>query len=179
MIANKDRETRPLWSEDEPGVIRLSLSPTDGTPGAAWAERLNGKGKGIGIQVSQRLASPGFQPTTGVAQEIAILRGSQFDEDDAYHRIVLARAAHFGLTLPGLETACNLHESLSREVMQQMGLEDVALILSDAAGVRDVVTKYHRAKRHPNDFEEWLNSSWSFGHRWYDKGGFAFVVPSR
>lgn len=108
------------WREED-GVIRFSVT-SDGTTGEDWITRLEDKGFRVGGYAKQVLRSPDFQPSSGVTTEIAVLKGSLFEDDDRITKNIRAEADKRKLEKPNAEVACLIREKFTDKEIEAMGL---------------------------------------------------------
>ncbi len=108
------------FTEDN-GVITLHVV-SDGTTGEQWIARLEGKGFRLSSYAKDVLRSPDFKPTEGVETEIAILKGSLFEDSERITRNIRKEAANRGYSAPNAEVACLIREQLSDADIEAMGL---------------------------------------------------------
>lgn len=160
------------WREQD-GVIRLSVT-SDGATGPEWIGRLEKKGFRIGDCAKSVLLSPDFKPTSGVTTEIAVLKGTLFEDENRITKLIRSEALRRSLTKPNAEVACLIREKFSDEEIEAMGLLWIVVMhepIKDFAGDPNLLS----ADRH--DGGRWLNAHWGRpDDRWYRVNGFAFVV---
>ena len=108
------------WREED-GVIYFSVT-SDGTTGEDWIKRLEGNGFRVGDYAKQVLRSPDFKPTNGVLTEVAVLKGTLFEDNDRVTKKIRAEADKRKLTKPNAELACLIRELLADKEIEAMGL---------------------------------------------------------
>ncbi|MCX6764027.1 MAG: hypothetical protein NTZ97_04870, partial [Candidatus Moranbacteria bacterium] len=156
------------------GVIYFTLPPTDGTTGSQWIERLEKKGFRIGNYAKSILRSSDFKPTSGVRNEIAVLKGMLFNDDDRITKKIRAEADRRKLTKPNAEAACLIREMFTDEELEARGLWWIVAMhepINDSDGAPSLLDA-RRGVAGP-----WLGA---WGGRpdggWARGDGFAFVV---
>lgn len=108
------------WREQD-GVIYMQVT-SDGTTGPQWIKRLLDKGYRLSQYAKDKLESPGFKPTCSVTYEIAVLKGTLFEDGDRTVKKIGADASKRNWQKPGAEVACLIREKFSDEEIRQMGL---------------------------------------------------------
>lgn len=108
------------WREED-GVIYFSVT-SDGTTGEDWIKRLESNGFRVGDYAKQVLRSPDFKPTSGVATEVAVLKGMLFEDDDRITKKIRAEADKRKLSKPNAELACLIREKFTDKEIEVMGL---------------------------------------------------------
>ncbi|MFH1611092.1 MAG: hypothetical protein ABIA83_00620 [Patescibacteria group bacterium] len=114
--------TRP-WREEN-GVIRLAQPLiADGTTGADWITRLEGAGKSVSRYAKSVLRSVDFVPSpAGTVYQIAILKGSLFEDSARITANICAKATELGFTKLHAEVACLIREKFSDDDIKAMDL---------------------------------------------------------
>ncbi len=160
------------WREEN-GVIRFSVI-SDGTTGEAWITRLESKGFRVGDYAKQVLRSPDFQPSSGVTTEIAVLKGSLFEDNDRITRNIRAEADKRKLEKPNAEVACLIREKFTDKEIEAMGLWYIVAMhepIKDSGGGPDLLD----ANRYGGG--RWLDAYCVKPDDRWDRGvGFVFVV---
>jgi len=159
------------WYEEN-GIIRFSVT-SDGTTGKDWISLLESRGFFVSKFAMQVLRSPSFVPTSGVTIKVAVLRGSQFLENDFSMKNICAEANKRKLLKPNAELACLIRLKFSDEEIEDMGLWWIIAIhepIKDSSGVPCLL----HACRDYAGLSLGANSVWS--GRWVPSSGFAFVV---
>ncbi len=161
------------WQERD-GIVYFTVT-SDGTTGEHWILRLEGNGFRVGDYAKQVLLHPEFNPTRNLTSDVAVLKGTVFDDNDRCTEKIRAEAARRKLSMPQAELACLLREKFTDEDIDEMGLSYIVAMhepINDAGGIPRL-----------------LNADRSHGGRWlYAHGdrpdrtrdrdfGFAFVVP--
>jgi len=109
------------WREQD-GVIYFTLPPTNGTTGPQLIDRLEKKGFRLSKWAKDVLNSKDFKPTTGVVNEIAVLKGVLFEDDDRITKKIRAEADKRKLATPNAEITCQIREMFTDEEIEAMGL---------------------------------------------------------
>lgn len=160
------------WREQD-GVIYLDVT-SDGRTGPQWIEQLEGKGFRLSDYAKSVLRSPDFKPTSGVTTEIAILKGTLFEDNDRITKKICAEADERKLTKPDAEVACLIRENFSDEEIEAMGLWWIVAMhepIKDSDGnPRLLGSRLYSDGR-------WLSASYHApDYRWRRVDGVAFVV---
>ena len=165
------------WREED-GIIYFSVT-SDGTTGEDWIKRLESKGFRFSKWAKDVLNSTDFKPTTGIMNNIAVLKGELFKDSDRITKNIRNEADKRKLTTPNAEVACLIREKFTDKEIEQMGFWYIVAMhepINDSDGDPDLL----RASR--NDAGRWLYAYYDRpGHWWLRVGGFAFVasqVPS-
>jgi hypothetical protein len=108
------------WREKD-GVIYFTVI-SDGTSGAEWIVRLEGKGLRASDYAKQLLLSPNFKPTNGIVYEIAVLKGMLFNDGDRITTKIRAEADNRKLLKLNPEISCLIREKFSDKELEAMGL---------------------------------------------------------
>jgi hypothetical protein len=119
-------EASRFWREEN-DVIFFSLT-SDGTTGPEWVERLEKKGFQVSEHAKRMLYSPAFEPTSGVATEIAVLKGVLFEDTNRISKTIRAEARKRKLTNPNAEVACLIRELLMHDELEAMGLWGIVVM---------------------------------------------------
>jgi len=159
---------------EQNGVIYFTLPDTEGMTGPQWIERLEKKGFQLSKWAKDVLNSSDFKPTTGVVNNIAVLKGELFSEADRITKKIRAEADRRKLTTPNAEIACMIRKMFTDEEIKAMGLIWIVAMhepIKDSDGVLNLLSA------HRNDDGRWLDAyCGSPGSRWLRENGFAFVV---
>ena len=117
-------ELPKCWTEKD-GVIYFTLPPTEGLTGSQWVTRLERKGFKLSKWAKDVLNSKDFVPTTGVVNNIAVLKGELFSDDDRITSKIVAegdrRLWKHGKDISP-EIACQIREMFTDEEIEAMGL---------------------------------------------------------
>ena len=113
-------EPTRLWREQN-GIIYFSVT-SDGTTGEEWIKRLDRKGFRVGSYAKSVLRSKDFKPTSGVTTEIAVLKGTLFEDHNRITKTIRSEAEKLKLGKPNAEVACLIREIFSDEEIEAMGL---------------------------------------------------------
>jgi hypothetical protein len=108
------------WREKD-GVIYFSVI-SDGTTGEDWIGRLERSDFCVEDYAKQVLRSPDFEPTSGVTTEVAVLRGTLFEDHDRITRKIRAYAGEHKFTPLSAEIACLIREKFTDAEIGAMGL---------------------------------------------------------
>jgi len=167
-------ESTCSWREEN-GVIYFSVT-SDGTTGEDWITRLESKGFRVGDYAKQVLRSPSFVPTNGVTTEVAVLKGTLFEDNNRITKEIRAEANKRKLSKPNAELSCLIREKFSDEEIEAMGPGWVVVMhepINDSDGDPCLM---HASRR---DDGRWLSAYYDKpDSRWYRGYGFAFVVLS-
>ncbi len=161
------------WREQD-GIIYFSVT-SDGTTGEEWITRLESKGFRVGENYTKNvLRSQDFKPTKGMTTEIAILKGTLFEDKDRVTSNIRADATGRKFRKPNAEVACLIREKFTDGEIRTMGLIWIVVMhepIKDSSGGPSLLVVYRlgggRCLRASND-----------GHflRWDRGRGFAFAV---
>jgi hypothetical protein len=158
----------------EGGVIYFTLPATDGTTGPQWIERLEKKGVQLSKWAKDVLNSPDFKPTTGVVNNIAVLKGELFTDSNRITSKIRAEADKRKFSKPNAEIACWIRDTFTDKEIEEMGLIWIVAMhepIKDSDGDLGLLD----AGRHGDG--PWLGADDGRpGHRWRRGHGFAFVV---
>ena len=160
------------WREQD-GVIYFSVT-SDGKTGEEWIKHLEDKGFRIGDYAKSMLRSKDFKPTKGVTYEIAVLKGTLFEDNDRITSKIRAEADKRKLTKPNAEVACLIREMFSDKELEAMGLWWIVAMhepIKDSDGDPRLLL----ADR-SDDGRRLFACYGSPGHGWSRGNGFAFVV---
>ena len=143
----------PIWHERDE-VIYLTVT-TDGISGSEWAERLKNDGFALSEKVERLLRSDDFISTTGVKTNIAILKGSLFNDSGyGYHGMCLCQkycratrkiaeaAKERKLIDLNVEIACLMRAKLSDREIAEMGLGSIVVMHEPFEILRENPRKY-------------------------------------
>ncbi len=170
-------ELPKCWTEKD-GVIYFTLPPTEGLTGSQWVTRLERKGFKLSKWAKDVLNSKDFVPTTGVVNNIAVLKGELFSDDDRITSKIVAegdrRLWKHGKDISP-EIACQIREMFTDEEIEAMGLIWITTMhepINDSDGDPDLLgtDRY-------DDGQGLLAYCDRLGNGWYREDGFAFVVP--
>lgn len=160
------------WQERD-GVIYFTLPLTDGTTGPEWIARLEKKKYNVGSYAKQMLLSPDFKPTTGVINEIAVLKGMLFQDNKRITKNIRAEAKQRVLTIPNAEVACLIRDTFTDDELEKMGLMWIITMhepINDSGGDPDLLGARRRGDgRYLDAYCDGPDD------RWIRDGGFAFV----
>ncbi len=155
------------WREED-GVIYFSVT-SDDTTGEDWIARLYANGFHVGNYAKQMLRSPDFKPTSGVATEVAVLKGMLFEDNYRITKKICTEADKRNLSKSNAELACLIREKFTDKEIEAMGLIwIVAMHEPINLGLLNVDRR---------DDGRWLVAS-RVGpdDRWFRDCGFAFVM---
>ncbi len=162
---------------EQDGVIYFTLPATDGTTGPQWEVRLEKQNFRLSKWSKDVLNSPGFKPTTGIVREIAVLKGTLFEDSKRTTKNVRAKADTLGLKHgkdSNPEIACQIREMFTDKEIEEMGLIWIVIMhepIKDSDGDPNLLNAY----RH--DDGRWLNAYYDLpDYRWDREYGFTFVV---
>lgn len=160
------------WREQD-GVIYFSVE-SDGTTGEDWITRLESKGFRVGDYAKQVLRSPDFKPTNGVTTEVAVLKGTLFEDNDRITKKIRAEADKRKLSKPNAELACLIREKFTDKEIEAMGLWYIVAMhepINDSGGGPVLLLAARGGEG------RWLYAyNGRAGSRWIRGGGFAFAV---
>jgi hypothetical protein len=163
-------EPTRAWRE-EGGVIYFSIT-SDGTTGAEWIKRLEGKGFRIGDYAKSILRSGDFKPTQSITTEIAVLKGVLFADSKRITKNIRAEADNRKLGKSNAEVSCLIREKFTDEEIEVMGLWGIVTMhepIKDSDGDLDLLGAVR------SDGGRWLSTYYDGpGSRWGRGGGFAF-----
>ncbi len=161
------------WREED-DVTYFSVT-SDGTTGEDWIKRLEGNGFRVGGYAKQVLRSPDFKPTSGVTTEVAVLKGTLFEDNDRITKKIRAEADKRKLSKPNAELACLIRLKFTDKEIEDMGLWYIVAMhepINDSGGGPGLLV----ASR--GGHGRWLFAACgSPGGRWNSGGGFAFALP--
>ncbi len=169
LVSEPPRE----WHEEN-GIIRFKVT-SDGTTGEGWVARLENKGFRVNDYAKQVLRSPDFKPSSGIATEIVVLKGSLFKDDDRITKNIRAEADKRKLAKPNAEVACLIREKFTDKEIEAMGLMWIVVM--------------HEPIKDYDDYPSLLDmdrcdcrlsrcSDGSGGSSWDTGSGFAFVAAA-
>jgi len=161
------------WREED-GIIYFSVT-SDGTTGEDWIKRrLEGNGFRVGDYAKQALRSPDFKPTSGVTTEVAVLKGTLFEDNDRITKKIRAEADKRKLSKPNAEVACLVREMFTDEELEAMGLVWIIAMhdpINDSGGGPSLLSAGRVG------VGRWLRACYGEpGGRWGREDGFAFVA---
>lgn len=164
--------TSTLWREKD-GVIYFSVT-SDGTTGPEWINRLESNGFAISQGARDVLCSSDFKPTSGVTTEVAVLKGTLFEDGDRITTKIRAEADKRKLSKSNAELACLIREKFTDEEIEAMGLIRIVAIHEPINNSYGSSSLLHATRDH---IGRWLDSSY-YGpdSRWGRAHGFAFAV---
>jgi hypothetical protein len=160
------------WREQD-GVIYFSVT-SDGTTGEQWIERLEKKGFRIGDYAKSVLRSPNFKPTSGIATEVAVLKGELFSDNNRITKKIRADADNRKFTKPNAEVSCLIRENFSDKEIEELGLIWIVTMhkpINDFDGDSCLLSAYRSG--------DGRGLGADYGRpddRWGRGGGFAFAV---
>ena len=161
------------WSEQD-GVIRFTLPPTDNTTGPQWIERLETKGFKLSKWAKDVLNSQDFKPTNGVINEIVVLKGMLWNDNQRTTKNIRAEAGNRGFTKPNAEVACLIREMFSDEEIEAMGFIWLVAMhepINDSVGGPSLLSALRGGDG------QWLHAAFDGpGSGWLRGRGFAFVA---
>jgi hypothetical protein len=159
------------WREQD-GVIYFSVT-SEGTTGEDWIKRLSGNGFRVGDDAKQVLRSPDFKPTSGVTTEVAVLKGTLFEDNDRIMKKIHAEADKYKLSKSNAELACLIREKFTDKEIEAMGLVWIVAMhepINDVGGYPRLLGADHSGAG------RWLGAYSDRPHRWGRADGFAFAV---
>lgn len=161
------------WREED-GVIYFTVT-SDGTTGSDWIKRLEKKGFRLSKWAKDVLGSSDFKPTSGVAYQIAVLKGTLFTDSDRITKKIRAEAERRKLEKPNAEVACLIREMFSDEDLEVMGLYWIVVFhepIKDSGGDLSLLN----ANR--DNEGRWLSAYYDKpDDNWNSANGFAFALP--
>jgi hypothetical protein len=167
------------WIVSPVPVTYLTLPPTEGLTGLDWVERLEDKDIKIEDEARNILLGPKFKPTSGVAYNVAIMRGELFQDSGRYTSRIREQARLRKFRTPNLEVACLIRENLTDEQITSMGLKQINTmhepIKQSEKPSRDGV--YYLNSCYDDGPELGVSADFP-GHEWYDYNGFLFLAAS-
>lgn len=162
---------RSWWEQDD--VISFSAT-SDGTTGKEWIPRLESKGFRVSNYAKSLLLSPDFKPTFGVIYEIAILKGSLFEDRERITSKIRAEAKRRNMATPNAEITCLIRDKFTDKEIEAMGFWWV-IVMHEPIKDSDGDPGFLGA--HRNDDGRCLDAYYGHpGHRWNRGFGFAFVA---
>ncbi|TSC83408.1 MAG: Uncharacterized protein G01um101417_627 [Parcubacteria group bacterium Gr01-1014_17] len=161
------------WREED-DVIYFSVT-SDGTTGEDWIKRLEGNGFRVGDYAKQVLRSPDFKPTSGVTTEVAVLKGTLFEDNDRITKKIRAEADKRKLSKPNAELACLIRLKFTDKEIEDMGLWYIVAMhepINDSDGYPGLLGSGRDVDG------QWLDAySVLPGDGWGSGHGFAFALP--
>jgi len=161
-------------------VVELVVGPSitltsDGTTGEEWITRLKKQNFRLSDYAKQVLRSSAFVSTTGVTYNVAIIKGTEFSNEERTTSRIREVAASRGYATPHPEVACLLREKLSDEELEAMGLWWL-VTMHEPINVSGGGPRLLGASRDGGG--RWLDAYCDQpDSRWDRECGFAFVVP--
>jgi len=114
------------WHEQD-DIIYFGVT-SDGTTGKDWTTRLEKKGFRIGYHAKRVLLSPYFKPSNGVKTEVAVFRGSLFENRGRNTGSLRSEVDKHGFKKPNAEISCLIREKFTDEEIEAMGLRRIEVI---------------------------------------------------
>ncbi len=108
------------WREQD-GIIYFSVT-SDGTTGEEWVARLKEKGFQMDFDAESVLLSADFKPTTGITTEVAVLKGTLFEDKDRIAKNIRKVASDHELEIPNAEIACLIRKMFTDDQIEAMEL---------------------------------------------------------
>lgn len=168
MISIETMPGRSLWTEKD-GVIYLDVT-SRGEVVSYFIDRYTVLPYALNV-----LESRYFQPTHGVKMRIAILRGKDITTNERTNAGIRALAAEQGLIVPSVEAACLIHEALSQDGLQAMGLRAI-YTMHEPVSVGKTSTILGTYTR--DDGEYFLMGFYGRQRKHHEQDrGFAFIAP--
>jgi hypothetical protein len=162
----------PHGFREERDMIYFSASPTDGTTGLGWIERFRKQKFELDPYAKMILESQDFQPTSGIINEVVILKSSLFKDHERLTNRVRAEAEKRKLITPSIEIACLIREKFSNLEFEAIGLRWIAVMHKPVKNGRNAPFILGIDAK-GNDG---LSFAFEDQNRWSQEGGFAFVV---
>jgi len=160
----------------EDGIIYFSVM-SNGMTGEQWIERLENKGFRVGPYAKQMLLSSDFKPTCGVMTEVAVLKGTVFQNNDRTTKKICAEADKRKFTAPNAEVACLIREKLTDKEIAVMGNMMMWYVVVMHEPINDSDGSPHfldvnrdNGGRYLGTHDAWADRRWDF------TCGFAFAV---
>lgn len=172
---------RPCHWREKDGIIYFSVT-SDGTTGEGWIKRLQEKGFNVGDYAKDVLLSPDFKPTSGVMTEIAVLRGTIWNDRDRTISNIRAFAADRKLATPNAEVACLIREMFLDKEIKTMCLWWIVVMhepIKDLDGTPDFLGVAWDNDDDDDDDDDgrWLSTFFDGpNERWSCGDGFAFAI---
>ena len=159
------------WREQD-GVIYSSVT-SNGTTGKGWIIRLKSNDFHVSTHAKRVLRSPDFKPTNGVTTEIAILKGTIFEDNNRITKKIRAFATERKLLKPNAELACLIRLTFTDAEFETMGLCQIV-------AMHEPINDYGNPSllgAGPGGDWQWLSAYCGEpGRRWNRRSGFAFAV---
>lgn len=153
---------------------RFTLPPTDGATGEGWVTRLNRNGFRVGSNARELLLSQDFLSTTGVTNEVAVLKSGLFGQKVPLEENVVAEAVRLKLSRPGAETVCLLREEFTDEEIAVMGIHSIVPMHKPISDYRGDLRRFLLGGAGEG---RWIDATYGgTGVNWEGAYGFAFVV---
>ena len=164
---------------DKYDAILLTVT-SNGMTGKQWFRRLRKKGYRVSDLAKSILYSADFKPTSGVTNQLVVLKGTFFERDrDRETKNIRAYADSRGWTKPNAEVACLIREMFTNKEIEAMGLWWIVVMhepIKDSDGDPSLLD----ADRKDDEDGHGLDATWGeLEHRWSRSHGFAFVVPQQ
>lgn len=123
--------------------LRFTPPTSDGTIGPEWIDRLEGKNVRMTNIAKGTLYSNDFKPTNGVTTEVAIIKGSFFENQERITENIHKTAIVRNFQVPNTEIACLICEMFTYEEIKAMGLNWIVTmhepIIKDSSGVPNLL----------------------------------------
>jgi hypothetical protein len=163
--------TAPNWREEN-GVIYFSVTAL-GITGKNWITRLEDNDCYVGKYAKQLLRCPDFKPTkAGTLIEVAVLKGTLFEDNDRITKKIRAEGALRKLGTPEPELACLIRLKFTDKEIGAMGLWWIVTMhepIEDRNGDPSLLSADSYG---PNC---WLEAYYGRPDDWWDRSlGFAF-----
>lgn len=159
---------------EQNGVIYFTLAATDGTTGPQWIDRLEKKGFRLSKWAKDVLNSKDFKPTKGIVNEIAVLKGMLFGDNNRITKKIRAEAEKRKLITPNAEVACMIREMFTDKEIEEMGLIWI-IVMHEPINDSDGDPRLLYVNRDGGG--QWVGTTCDNPDcRWGHEFGFAFVV---
>ena len=163
------------WQE-EGGLIR-TFAIADGTRAAEWVNRLVSNGVHISDAALSLLKSPDFRTTKNGKVEMAIIKGSLFENCDRSTKNVFAEAEKRRFFEPSMDMACLLIEKLSARELELMGLWTIIIMHKPIKGLDGSLALLSINRINHSPQEIYLGTRhFAPTIDWGKESGFAFTV---
>jgi len=175
-------ETVKKWRENN-DIIYFSVT-SDGTTGKEWVKRLTDQRVIVHSKTVNLLNSKKFKPTSGVTTKIAILKGKKWTDEDRFNLKVCTQAIIRNFTLPNLEIACLIRDTLSYQDIAVMGLLQIIVVDNPSTlSANNIFDLVHYQKLNvcrlyhvSGSIAEFDVLTVSQDYKWDQSSGFAFIV---